>query len=113
MLTKNGLSIVATGFTTIIDGSTGSAPASGANKPATAAITDITGHTFSTDLPFPLVTHNYYQNETSLNANVYLYSDGVGGWVIAPSDANLIPKIVLTKNGNSIVATGFTDITSV
>lgn len=91
-------------------GGAGSTNSSGATTSATAAITDITGHTFNATLPNAVYT--YYQNESGLNANVFVYSDGGTGWVIAPSDANLIPKIVLTKNGNPVAATGFTDITN-
>ena len=93
-------------------GSTGATAPTGATgstgQIASAVITDI--NNVSATLSISGLTHTFYTNETGLADNIFVYDDGAGGWVIAPNNASRTPKCVLTKNGLSIVAIGFTTI---
>ena len=85
----------------------GGAPSTGLPAAAEIIVTDTNGRVFTTALPFPLATTPYYASATGLNQNLFLYSNGAGGWIIAPSSTYNAPKIVLAANGNPIAAAGF------
>ena len=87
----------------------GAAASAVPSGPAVAVLTDRRGTTATITITG---AHAYYVNQTGLIGNVWVYDDGAGGLVIAPSNADDVPTCLLRKNGNLVAAQGFRSITN-